>query len=75
MAQFNTGSVAEFRRDQELFGVLRGLSYHRDIQTLRDGEAFIGAVRATDRGIMERAQRVWLRPSTLWTGGETLRAV
>jgi hypothetical protein len=75
VAHFNTGSVAEWRRAQDLFGVLRGVSYHDEVRTLRDGEALIGAVRATDRGLMDRAQRVWLRPSTLFTGGETLRAV
>jgi sirohydrochlorin ferrochelatase len=74
VAQFNTGSQAEYKRAQELFGALRGVSYD-EVRSLRDGEALVGAVRATERGMMERAQRVWLRPSTLFTGGETVRAV
>jgi hypothetical protein len=49
--------------------------YHDEVRTLRDGEALLGAMRATERGLMDRAQRVWLRPSTLWTGEETVRVV
>jgi hypothetical protein len=72
VAQFHTPSPWEFKRAQELFGVLAGMSY-RQIAPLGLGQAVVGAVLSTVREYTEQAQWAQFRPSILWTAGETTR--
>jgi len=67
---FHLSSAADFRPLQEL-EYFRRVSYEQ-VRTLQKGEALVGAVHSTDPLWREAAQWLWLRPTFIDAGGESL---
>jgi hypothetical protein len=72
VVQFHTPNGADFGKLKERVGMMGRTSYREHIMDLKKGQAVIGAVVASDSDYSCAAQEVELRPSVLWTAGETL---
>jgi hypothetical protein len=69
--QLATMSYDEWKAATSQWGVLHGIPFQQ-VMDLKTGQALIGAMLATAPEYMSRAQMVNLRPSLLWSAGESL---
>ena len=70
--QLSTMSYDEWKAAVAQYGFLHGISFQDVVMMLQTGQALIGAMMATVPEYMQRAQLVNLRPSLLWSAGESL---
>ena len=71
--QFQGTNLLDYRKLQELFYAFHGVPF-REIAELPRGCAYFGFKQASDPRYANKAFAARLRPSGIWTGGET-RAV